>query len=176
MKLDNNVQGHIVEHEFVQICLLKGILVSKPIIDIGYDFIIDINNKLSKVQVKSTRCKTNRKNDSYILNVSKGTIKYKSKGIIKIKDGSYNKSEVDFIVAKVIPENTWYIIPIKEILGKTKIRLSTDMNCSWNNTYANYRENWDLLSQDGLEVVTAQAHNLNDARQGSPLLLFKEIL
>lgn len=47
--------GDITEHIFILYCLQKEIPISKPIgNNLPYDFIIEVNNKLLKIQVKTS--------------------------------------------------------------------------------------------------------------------------
>ena len=52
---NNHVKkGNISEQQFILYCLNNDIKVSRPVFnDARYDFIIDINNKLLRVQVKT---------------------------------------------------------------------------------------------------------------------------
>jgi hypothetical protein len=63
----------------------------------------------------------------------------------------YTLSEIDFIAAYVIPEDSWFIIPLAHILGQTSLLFRPKKSrrpCP----YANYREAWPLLRQpDGIE-------------------------
>lgn len=60
--------GQIIESKFVFECSKLGIRVSRPIGDTApYDFIIEINNKLFRIQCKSLR----KYNNSYIGDVHK---------------------------------------------------------------------------------------------------------
>ncbi len=60
-----------------------------------YDFILDSGQKLWRVQVKSSRH-------------SDG-----SRYIVKLKGAAaYTAKEIDFIVAYIVPEDLWYVIPI----------------------------------------------------------------
>ncbi len=65
----------------------------------------------------------------------------------------YTLSEIDFIAAYVIPEDSWFIIPLAHILGQTSLLLRPKKSrrpCP----YANYREAWPLLRQpDGIEFA-----------------------
>ncbi len=44
--------------------------------------------------------------------------------ICRRKDGvpiPYTESEIDFGVAYIIPEQTWYVVPVREMLGRTSL-------------------------------------------------------
>ena len=65
----------------------------------------------------------------------------------------YKLSEIDFIAAYVIPEDSWFIFPLPHILGATSLLLSPKNR---RKTHPNnpYREAWHLLQEpDGLEFA-----------------------
>jgi hypothetical protein len=65
----------------------------------------------------------------------------------------YKLSEIDFIVAHVIPEDAWFIFPLPHILGLTSLLLSPKTRRR-PGLYDNYREAWHLLRQpDGIEFA-----------------------
>ena len=122
-------QGDNAELKFMLLSHELGHIISKPFGDNSkYDLIIDNGNDLEKVQIKSTSRKdTSSGMDCYNCLVCSGS-KQKQK---------YNEKDVDFIVIYVIPENTWYKIPVKEIKGKT-VKLYPHRQ-SQRNTYEKYR-------------------------------------
>jgi hypothetical protein len=66
---------------------------------------------------------------------------------------SYKLSEIDFIAAYVIPEDSWFIFPLPHILGLTSLLLSPK-NRHKPHPNNPYREAWHLLRQpDGLEFA-----------------------
>lgn len=50
--------GEITELEFCSRCLKKGIIPLRPLVDIGYDFVIEIEGSYHRVQVKRGRVRT----------------------------------------------------------------------------------------------------------------------
>ena len=122
-------QGDNAELKFMLSSHELGHIISKPFGDNSkYDLIIDNGNDLEKIQIKSTSRKdTSSGMDCYNCLVCSGS-KQKQK---------YNEKDVDFIVIYVIPENTWYKIPVKEIKGKT-VKLYPHRQ-SQRNTYEKYR-------------------------------------
>lgn len=65
----------------------------------------------------------------------------------------YKLSEIDFIAAYVIPEDSWFIFPLPHILGLTGLLLSPK-NRRKPHPNNPYREAWHLLQQpDGLEFA-----------------------
>jgi len=65
----------------------------------------------------------------------------------------YQLSEIDFVAAYVIPEDSWFIFPLPHILGSTALTLNPKRR---RKRHINdpYREAWPLLYQpDGLEFA-----------------------
>jgi hypothetical protein len=62
----------------------------------------------------------------------------------------YKLSEIDFIAAYIIPEDSWFIFPLPHILGLTSLLLSPKTRRR-PSLYDNYREAWHHLNEpDGL--------------------------
>jgi PD-(D/E)XK endonuclease len=65
----------------------------------------------------------------------------------------YKLSEIDFFVAYIIPEDSWYIFPLPHILGLTSLSLNPKRRRKRHENDP-YREAWHLLHQpDGLEFA-----------------------
>lgn len=122
-------QGDNAELRFMLLNHELGYIVSKPFGDNAkYDLIIDTGNSIERIQVKSTRRKeTSSGMDCYNCLVCSGS---------KLKE-KYSEKDIDYVAIYVIPEETWYKIPIKEIKGKT-IKLYPHRK-SQKNTYERYR-------------------------------------
>ena len=103
--------------------------MSKPFGDNAkYDLIVDTNTELQRVQVKSTaRKETSSGMDCYNCLVCSGSDSKEK----------YSEKDIDYIAIYVIPENTWYKIPIKELKGKT-VKLYPHRT-SQRNTYEKYK-------------------------------------
>ena len=57
---------------------------------------------------------------------------------------SYTAAEIDFFAAYIIPEDTWYILPVQLVEGRTSVlfRRKDDRKPG---LYDAYREAWHLL-------------------------------
>lgn len=87
-----------------------GFGVAKPYGDSQrFDFILRSGSKLSRVQVKST---TTLLNGLYRINAHRR---------IGGRAIAYLPSEVDFLVAYIIPEQVFFILPIRDILNRTSL-------------------------------------------------------
>ena len=111
--LNTHFIGEITEQEVAIEFLKLGIQVSKPLVSNSrYDFIVDINNHLYKVQVKTGTYKEN----SYI-EFATSTSHTNTKGTINL---SYSEDEVDFFATMY--EGQCYLIPYDKC-GKRAQRL-----------------------------------------------------
>ena len=100
--------GEAAEAAFLAKVTSLGFGVSKTWGDSErYDFILDSGKQLWRVQVKSSRH-------------SDG-----SRYIVKLKGAAaYTAKEIDFIVAYIVPENLWYVIPISVAASRGQMYVS----------------------------------------------------
>ena len=111
--LNSHFIGEITEQQVVLEFLKLGILVSKPLVQSSrYDFVVDINNNLYKIQVKTGTFKEN----SY-LEFATSTSHTNTQGTLNI---SYSANDVDFFAT--IYEDQCYLIPY-ELCGKRTQRI-----------------------------------------------------
>jgi PD-(D/E)XK endonuclease len=132
-------QGELGEAAFVYKAVSLGFVVAKPHGDMHrYDFIVESGNGLWRVQVKA--CAT-LKNGLYQANTC-----LKRAGVLI----PYTASEIDFVAAYIIPEQTWYVVPVREVVGRTSLSFRPK-GFPRLDIYAHYREAWHLLREpDGL--------------------------
>ena len=84
----------------------KGFATAKPYGDSRrYDFILDVGQRLWRVQVKSSSAK---QYGSYMVNLQRN-----ANGEVV----PYDASEIDFVVAYVMPCDAWFVIPVEAICG-----------------------------------------------------------
>jgi hypothetical protein len=105
-----------------------------------YDFMVEGGNKLWRVQVKTSTC---MRDHLYQLCVQR---------IIHRRFVAYKKSEVDFIVAYLMLEQTWYILPVSEVVGRRSILLPP-RSYPRKNSFAKYREAWHLLGKPNSPAI-----------------------
>ena len=104
-------QGELAELAFMSKAASLGFGVAKPYGDSErFDFIVSRDHRLWRVQVKSTRT------------AKRGVYEISAHGCWGARD-IYTKDEIDFIVAYVVPENAWYIIPIEATRGRKRLCL-----------------------------------------------------
>jgi hypothetical protein len=132
-------QGELGEAAFVHKAVSLGFMVAKPHGDMhAYDFIVDGGNGLWRVQVKA--CAT-LKYGLYQANTF-----LRRAGVLI----PYTAAEIDFLVAYIIPEQTWYVVPVREVVGRTSLGFRP-RGFPRLDLYAHYREAWHLLREpDGL--------------------------
>ena len=112
-ELSSHFIGEITEQQVALEFLKLGYLVSKPLVQSSrYDFIVDINHKLYKIQVKTGTFKEN----AYI-EFATSTSHTNTKGTLNI---SYSQEDVDFFAT--IYNNECYLIPFDKC-GKRSQRI-----------------------------------------------------
>ena len=98
-------QGEWVELQFMARASANGFTVTKPWGDSArYDFAIEKQGRFQRVQVKST---ASRDGDSYACNVIWSAPHGRSR--------KYSAKDIDFFAIFVVPDEAWYIIPIREL-------------------------------------------------------------
>ncbi|MFB3917653.1 MAG: group I intron-associated PD-(D/E)XK endonuclease [Terriglobales bacterium] len=132
-KVHNKVAG-----EFAELCFMKkaaslGLVVSKPLGDsMPYDIVVDNGSCLRRVQVKSTAHRIG------------GGFSIATARLGGGKARLYSASEIDFLVAYIVPDDIWYILPIRILARRQGIRLFPHTRNS-RSRYHKYREAWHLL-------------------------------
>ena len=101
----------------------KGYAVCIPLTDSqDYDLVVEMNNKLKKIQVKTTYAKNSTSNN-YKVDLRTCGGNRSSAGKIK----KFDKTKVDFIFA-VTEKKTKYLIPSKDINSVNSIVLGDKWN------------------------------------------------
>ena len=151
-ELTTKRRGEISELAFALAAARHGFGIAKPFGDSErYDIILDPSHlhpanpparpRLVRVQVKSS---TQILCGLYHVNVHRR---------INGRAVPYKLSEIDFVAAYVIPEDSWFIFPLPHILGLTSLSLNPKRR---RKPHPNdpYREAWRLLHEpDGLEFA-----------------------
>lgn len=118
MNRETQLKGFIAETKFIQECAQRKIPVSQPLWDVRYDFILEKDSSLLKVQVKYIgRRKNNIK--AYADSKDKGVISVNSYSTnTRGKKQPYTKDEIDVIVAWSEEIERFLWIPIEGMEGK----------------------------------------------------------
>lgn len=122
--------GEVAESAFLYKAAHYGLIVAKPWGDSSrYDFIVDSGKELLRVQVKSTGCLCEER---YAIAAHGCNPRL-----------GYSAEEIDFLVAWIVPEDTWYVIPVKAFAPRTHLWLYPRGGHA--GQYEQYREAWELL-------------------------------
>ena len=57
---------------------------------------------------------------------------------------AYKTGEIDFLIAQIVPEDCWYVIPLEAILPRQSLRIYPEKD-SRAGDYGKYREAWHLI-------------------------------
>ena len=113
--MNTQIQGAMTEQKCFLKCIEMGYVVSKPLFDNArYDFILDINGKLYKIQVKTSRWIDNTKSAFVFNGYSQHSL---GDGNKRMK---YTNKEIDFFMTE--QEGIFYLYPATEE-GFTEKRL-----------------------------------------------------
>jgi len=134
-ELHTKRRGELAELAFAHRAASHGLVVSKPHGECQrYDYIVDNGRRLLRVQVK---CTTQFIEGAWRANAHR-----------RLPAGAvaYQPSEVDFFAIYILPEDTWYIIPLKAVLGMTSLFFAakdSHRRCH----HDHFREAWELLCE-----------------------------
>ena len=129
-------QGELAELAFAHKAASLGFGVAKPYGDSErFDFIVNWDRRLWRVQVKSTRT------------AQHGVYEVGAHGCWGGVD-TYTKDEIDLIVAYVVPEDAWYVIPIEDTRGRKRLCLHPNVPRRACYKYEHYREAWWLMKSN----------------------------
>jgi len=126
-------KGEAAELAFMLKAVSPGFGVAKPWGDSErYDFILDTGTRLWRVQVKSTSA------------LHYGAYSVKAQRHSNGKSIAYKTGEIDFLIALIVPEDCWYVIPLKAIRSHKSLRIYPEKDPrGWE--YGKYREAWELI-------------------------------
>lgn len=113
--LTTKQKGNITEIECMLAFLKRGYKVSVPYgEDCRYDLVVDINNKLYRIQ-----CKT-----SHALEDPTAGFKFKTKSVVitthGVKESQYSETEIDYFAT--VYEGQCYLIPVEECKNEKTLR------------------------------------------------------
>jgi hypothetical protein len=123
--------GEIAEATFVAKAAELGFSVAKPWGDSDpYDFITQSGGKLCRVQVKSAH--RSGKDGCYSFRAHNHALR------------AYQANEIDSLVANVVPENAWYVLPVEAVKKLRSLKLYPGSRRK-RSKYEKYREAWEEL-------------------------------
>jgi len=132
--LSSKQRGELAEMMFMVKAAQKGFATAKPYGDSRrYDFIVDVGQRLWRVQVKSSSAK---QYGSYQVNLQRN-----ANGEVI----AYDPSEIDFVVAYVMPCDAWFVIPVEAIYGRKTAKMCLHENPR-SGKLGKYWEAWGLMT------------------------------
>ena len=118
-------RGEAAEAAFLAKATSLGFNVAKPWGDSEpYDFILDSGHNFYRVQVKSTQ------------RLAESRYRVKAGGW----KNTYTTAQIDFLVAYIVPENLWYVVPAAEVATRKGLRFYPHAGA--NSDLEKYRGAW----------------------------------
>jgi hypothetical protein len=147
-KLDSKRRGELAELAFMRKAASLGLAVAKPWGDSDrYDVVVRFENTFWRVQIKS------------VLNKSPSRDYYR----VQTRDSrkrTYSARDIDFLVAYIFAEETWYVVPAHIVENKKSLCLSPgSKRCR----AELYREAWKLMMRSGGDDTATRAANVATA-------------
>jgi hypothetical protein len=141
-ELTTKLRGELAELLFFFLATKMGFVLSKPYGDSRrYDFVLDNGKTLYRIQVKCTTHLV--ENGLYHLNAHRR---------VNGKAVAYTLEEIDFFAAYVVPDDSWFILPLRDVLGCTSLMFRAKGD-GRPHIYDCYREAWDLLREPAGLVI-----------------------
>lgn len=141
--LNTRDRGEFSELKFSMIAIEMGLRISKPIFSgLPYDFIVDKDGSLFKIQIKST---ANFQNKKYSANLAHGN---------KLKK-EYCPKEVDCFGVHIVPLDLWYIFSIHDTVNKAHFSTNPE---DPKDHYYKYINNWSLFDSGEKRIITKASH------------------
>ncbi|MFZ0136617.1 MAG: group I intron-associated PD-(D/E)XK endonuclease [Candidatus Sulfotelmatobacter sp.] len=126
-------RGELAEMMFMVKAAKKGFATAKPYGDSRrYDFIVDTGRRLWRVQVKSSS------------RLCKGAYHVSANRHSSGRTMAYRASEIDVVIAYVVPEDSWFVIPVKAFAPRKSLRLYPKGDPR-GTMYGRFREAWGLM-------------------------------
>jgi hypothetical protein len=131
--------GDLGEVAFLHKATELGFMVAQPYGTMHpFDFIVQGGQKLWRVQVKTA---AHMRDGLCAVNICRN-----QGGRVR----PYTTSEVDFVAVYIIADDSWFILPVREVSDR-RMLMFRPKKSSRRDIYAHYREAWHLLREpDGL--------------------------
>jgi hypothetical protein len=139
-KIDALDRGDLGEVSFVRKAMSLGFVVAKPYgNNHPYDFFVKSGTNLWRVQVKTC---------SFVRNgLYTATFRHFRNGART----PYTEADFDFVAVYVMPEDTWYVLPVHNVAGRCTMKFRAPTANRRRDPHAYYCEAWHLLREpDGL--------------------------
>jgi hypothetical protein len=131
--------GDLGEVAFLHKATELGFMVAQPYGNMHpFDFVVQGGQDLWRVQVKTA---SHMRDGLYAVNI------FRSEGK---RLRPYRASEVDFVAVYIIPDDSWFILPVREVSDRRMLMFRPKVS-DRRDIYAHYREAWHQLREaDGL--------------------------
>jgi hypothetical protein len=139
--------GELVEVAFLHKAVSLGFAASKPYGDSEpYDFILDADrngsHQLWRVQVKSSGC-----NFHGAYHITAGHFSSRATKV------SYTPEQIDFLVVCIVPEDAWYVLPIRDFSPRRYLSFFPHLpKAKSRGRYEHLRDAWHLMAPPLLPV------------------------
>jgi len=155
-RLPSKRRGEVAEAAFLHKAASLGFSVAKPWGDSDrYDFILDNGGHSWRVQVKTASA------------VGRGAFGIRASGSDPTR--VYTAEEIDFLVAYIVSEDLWYVLPV-HVFARVRHAKLFPFRERPISRYEKYREAWCLMAcpKDGIckAEVDVQRRCQRDARSG----------
>ncbi len=138
--MDTKLKGDIAEQEVILYALKQGWGVLQPLGDrLPYDLVLDVNDSLIRIQVKSAWFDQKRQN--YVIDNRRTKTNRR-----EMKREEYSLSDFEFAIAFIEDLNVFYIFPCSVFIGyASEIHLIESDKRQRKPKSAIYRNAWDLI-------------------------------
>jgi hypothetical protein len=142
VQLDGKHRGELAELAFMRKAATLGFAVAKPWGECDrYDVVVRAGKVFWRVQVKS------------VLAMAPAKRHYRVKVTGNCKS-TYTADEIDFLVAYIFPEDSWYVFPVAVVENRKVVCITPGSKRS---PLEQYREAWTLMGPIGIESTAAEA-------------------
>jgi hypothetical protein len=148
-KLNNKHRGELAELAFMRKAAALGFSVAKPWGESErYDVVLRAGKVFWRVQVKSVRSKS----------PSRKHYRVTTTNWLRLP---YTADEIDFLVAYIFPEDTWYVLPVSAVENRKALCISPKCKRS---KLEKYREAWKLLQPVCVDPAPPDSATPGDSR------------
>ncbi|MGO9647790.1 MAG: group I intron-associated PD-(D/E)XK endonuclease [Terriglobales bacterium] len=131
--LNRKRRGEVAEAAFLHKAASLGFRVGKTWGESDpYDFLVDTGGRVLRVQVKSAYAAGEY--GGYTFHAHGNT-----------RTDVYTSRDIDFLVAYIVPENLWYVLPV-EIFARTSAAKIFPASRRRMSRFEKYREAWSLMT------------------------------
>jgi hypothetical protein len=135
-------EGEIAEAGFAYKAMKMGLAVLKPLGDSErYDSVVNRGRKFVRVQVRSSQTMSRWKMYSV---ASCYKINHGSKA--RAEQVPYSEEEIDFLAVHLVPEDTWYLLPVAALRGRVRLNFYSEQHGK-PGPEAEYKEAWGALME-----------------------------